>query len=59
MVFTPDGKATREPLGKPGDKIDGNLEGREGRLLHAVERTAATNCYRLVTNRLIAKANGR
>ena len=37
MVFTPDGKATREPLGKAGDKDRRDMEGREGRLLHLVE----------------------
>ena len=37
MVFTPDGKATREPLGKAGDQGRRDMEGREGRLLHLVE----------------------
>ncbi len=41
MVFTPDGKATREQLKKAGEsageKTAGTLEGGQGRLLHLVE----------------------
>ena len=48
MVFTPDGKATREPLGKAGDKIDGKWKVvKEG--FCTQWKDGPTNCYRLVT----------
>jgi len=49
MVFTPDGKATREPLGKAGDKVDGTWKiVKEG--FCTSWKGGATNCYRLVTS---------
>jgi hypothetical protein len=49
MVFTPDGKATREPLGKAGDKVDGKWKiVKEG--FCTQWKDGPTNCYRLVTS---------
>ena len=49
MVFTPDGKATREPLGKAGEKIDGTWKVvKEG--FCTSWKGGTTNCYRLVTS---------
>jgi hypothetical protein len=49
MVFTPDGKATREPMGKSGSKGDGTWK-----LSHDGFCTtwagAKPNCYRLITS---------
>jgi hypothetical protein len=47
MVFTPDGKATREPLGKAGDKVDGKWKVvKEG--FCTQWKDGPFNCYRLV-----------
>jgi hypothetical protein len=49
MVFTPDGKATRESVSKPGDKVDGTWKiVKEG--FCTSWKGGPTNCYRLVTS---------
>lgn len=49
MVFTPDGKATREPLGNAGEKVEGKWKiVKEG--FCTQWKDGPTNCYRLVTS---------
>lgn len=51
MVFTPDGKAAREPLGKPGEKVDGKWKVvKEGFCTQWKE--GPFNCYRLVPSQV-------
>ena len=53
MVFTPDGKATREPIAKAGEKTE-KTEGtwkvvKEG-FCTSWKKGSPSNCYRLVPN---------
>ena len=51
MVFTPDGKATREPLGKPGDKVAGTWKVVKEGFCTSWKQGRSATCYRLVPNR--------
>ena len=44
MMFTPDGKVTREPVGKAGAKGEGTWKLDQGRLLHHLEGQKP-NCF--------------
>jgi hypothetical protein len=50
MVFTPDGKATREPLGKPTEKVDGTWKIVKEGFCTSWKQGAQATCYRLVPN---------
>ena len=50
MVFTPDGKATREPVGKTGAKGEGTWKVvKEGFCTAWGKDTKQATCYRLVS----------
>lgn len=53
MVFTPDGKASREPLGKPGDKVAGTWKVVKEGFCTSWKQGQSATCYRLVPNSLI------
>ncbi len=53
MVFTPDGKATREPLSKTGEtteKVQGTWKIVKEGFCTSWKQGAPANCYRLVPN---------
>ncbi len=50
MTFTPDGKATREPLSKPGDVVEGTWKIVKEGFCTSWKPGAPATCYRLVPN---------
>jgi hypothetical protein len=50
MTFTPDGKATREPLGQSGEKTEGTWKVVKEGFCTSWKPGTPANCYRLVPN---------
>jgi hypothetical protein len=50
MVFTPDGKATREPVGKPEQRVAGTWKVVKEGFCTSWKQGAQATCYRLVPN---------
>jgi hypothetical protein len=50
MIFTPDGKATREPLGKPAERSNGTWKIVKEGFCTSWKQGAPATCYRLVPN---------
>jgi hypothetical protein len=53
MVFTPDGKASREPVGKPEQKVAGTWKVVKEGFCTSWKQGQQATCYRLVPNSLI------
>ena len=53
MVFTPDGKASREPVGKPDQKVAGTWKVVKEGFCTSWKQGQQATCYRLVPNSLI------
>ncbi len=49
MVFTPDGKMTREPIGKGGSKNEGTWKLSNDGFCTTWKTSTQANCYRLMT----------